>query len=73
MEKIKVTFHRTCEIDKKQVIEKLNEEYPGGKFADDEIKAMAEKIALDLFSEEMVYFESTADDFVSSTIEIIEQ
>lgn len=68
--KIKVTFHRTYEIEEKDVLDKLDngnlpEDY---EFSDDEIKECAAKIAMDYMSEETIYFE---DDFVSSTIEMI--
>jgi hypothetical protein len=80
MSKIKVTFHRTYEIDKQQVIDNLlsqidingkplySKKY---KFADGEIKYQAELMAMNLMSEEMVYFEDNLNDFVSSTVEII--
>ena len=80
MSKIKVTFHRTYEIEENVVLDRLDdyEDLDGNKlykedyiFSDDEIKEEAEQIALNLLSEEIPYFESNPNDFVSSTIEII--
>jgi len=71
--KIKVTFHRTYEIEEKDVLDRLDdgnlpEDY---KFSDDEIKECAAKIAMYYMSEEIIYFEDNLDDFVCSTIEMI--
>jgi GTP-sensing pleiotropic transcriptional regulator CodY len=73
MSKIKVTFHRTYEIEESQVLERLEdsnlpEDY---EFSDDEIKETAAEIAMDLMSEEMVYFTDKLEDFVSHTVELI--
>jgi len=72
MSKIKVTFHRTYEID----METINEHLFGDAIQENEnpeevIKETAEKIAMNLMSEEMIYFEDNLNDFVSSTVEII--
>lgn len=73
MSKIKVTLKRVYEIPESMVLEALDNEYKDHKliFSDEQIKEKAEKIALDWFGEELPYFESTPNDFVSSTIEII--
>ena len=81
MSKIKVTFHRTYEIDKQEAIDNLKEQkdingnfiyFTNYEFSEDEIKEQAEIMAMDLMSEEMVYFENNLNDFVSSTVEIID-
>jgi len=72
MSKIKVTFHRTYEIEEKDVLQALDDENTSKPiYSDDEIKIKAEQMAMNLMSEEMVYFEDNLNDFVSSTVEII--
>lgn len=73
MNKIRVTFHRTYEIEEKDVLDRLEdfnlpEDY---KFSDEEIKEEAQLIAVDYLADEMPYFENNLNDFVSSTVEII--
>lgn len=71
MSKIKVTFHRTYEIEEKEVLQRLDEINGEVEHFDNDIKEQAELMAMNLMSEEMVYFEDNLNDFVSSTIEII--
>ncbi len=73
MSKIKVTFHRTYEIEESLVLDILGNSFlpEDYKFSDEEIKEEAERIALDYLSDEMPYFEAVPNDFVSSTVEII--
>lgn len=74
MSKIKIVFHRTYEIEEKDILEKLDEDYCNIEnpiFSDDEIKEKAAEIATNLMSDEMVYFTDKLNDFMSYTTELI--
>ena len=73
MSKIKVTFHRTYEIEEKYVLDRLEdknlpEDY---EFSDNDILEEAAEIAMDYMADEVVYFTNKLNDFVSYTAEII--
>jgi hypothetical protein len=73
--KYKITFHRTYEIEEKDIVERLNEKYPdmiNPQHSDSDIEEEAELMAMSLMSEEMLYFEDNLNDFISTTIEKIE-
>jgi len=73
MSKIKVTFHRTYEIEESQVLDRLEEENlpEDYEFSDDEIKECAAEIAMDYMADEVVYFTDQLNDFVSYDAELI--
>ena len=67
-----VTFHRTYEVDDSVIHEKLQDEgYNDVEMNESLMKEKAEEMAREYFEEESEMFFETSNDFVSATVEII--
>ena len=77
MKTVKVTFSRVYEIPIKDILSRMDdldrEDYRLNQLEEDRIKFMAEEIARDWWVDEMPEFLDNTEDFVSATIEIIEE
>lgn len=66
MKIFKITFHRTYEVTEKSLREYFE------NISEEDLEEKAVMMSQSLMSEEMVYFEDNLNDFVSHTVEIVE-